>query len=172
MNAMKKTERVAYHEAGHVVCAVACGHEAVSATIIPDGDSLGSYCIRFHRQSFGTIHHRLLVHLAGPLASAMHQHGPDHKFEDMVPCSRKNGDWRQAVDAAVLLHPRGHDADPREIVGIIRAAGLEAQAILARPLIWRGVERVAAALLQRKKLTGQVIQALIVAPVIRAPRDA
>ena len=127
-------EHVAYHEAGHAIVALALGSKVRSVSIAP------SLTRCAHRR--GTPHNAIVA-LAGNLAE---QRGcPGSNFDAFV-------DLRCALDVAESLQP----ADP---LALLQKFLDQADELLDER--WGQVETIAAALLQRQRLTGDEIDALV-----------
>jgi hypothetical protein len=178
---------IAIHEAGHCVGHLAIGEHIISATIIPDADSLGRVVpLRKAGASYGEI--SAITFLCGSIAVdlALGSH--------WVPRSiAANPDW---ASGRLFLHPRSAERsrpsaeEQARIDALIASAGAEnlavaidlvwteghpdeaqavdkrliqlaraAEALLRRR--WPAVLRVADALMERKTLTGGEVAAIV-----------
>ena len=161
---MISLQLVAVHEAGHCCVSLALGHHPLSATIERDGDSLGSYSVRFvPRDGADLARDRLLVVLAGPMAQVMYTYGHDRDYTELVPDSCEGGDYQNVIQLVRILHPAGHAAAPAEILDVVRDASHNVQTILRKPKVWRNVIRLAGALLADRSLSGEWIRKILAA---------
>jgi ATP-dependent Zn protease len=101
-------ELIAYHEAGHALIAVLLGGEVRLVTIEPDNDDgpdrQGDTQVLWRRSGVSEKEFAkkvVQVSLAGPVAEMIYSGDPYHPGL-VVEWS---ADWRDAWEAAVLLHP-------------------------------------------------------------------
>ena len=157
----KMLESIAYHEAGHAIAArrVGCGIKKVS--IVPDEESEGRVT---HRPYFTGIQpdwdesprvqrrleNMALVCFAGPAAQRkFNPHGYRHRDAW--------GDHHQAM--LVLGYMVGND---EELEAYLRLVEVRATNFVRNDHTWTEIEAVAAALLERKVLTGKATRELII----------
>jgi hypothetical protein len=152
-------ECIAYHEAGHAVVAVALGRAVNRVSIIPDEerDTLGHCANRkmpfFHpdydydRKTRALAEREILIYIAGGIAEARvrgrHNHVGARADIGMAMdmAARMSGDTEEASAYLAWLHAR-------------------AKNLVAVPWHWRAVEKVAAVLLARQRISGQAVRRL------------
>lgn len=140
----------AHHEAGHAVAAIVLGVPVRHATIIPDepdaqGRTLGHVRFRSGDADLPSLGHRLLiVTLAGP--AAQRRFAPRSPIRANAVC-----DFHHA-----RLDSETCSSSPAAARSLHRWAQHEARALVARE--WLVVEHVAAALIERRTLSGDEIR--------------
>jgi hypothetical protein len=154
----RKTEQqlwaVAYHEAGHVVAALAYrrGIRRQGATIVPDAEgAVGSVSMLKHIPGDPSvdahtgkmrlrIEEVVLVSLAG--GAAQRKHRPSS-----VRSYRARSDYDSAADLLIRIV-----GDVRELEAYFRWLMVRAENFVANPIHWLQIEAVAKALMERKTI--------------------
>ncbi|MCP9496814.1 MAG: hypothetical protein MSG64_20445 [Pyrinomonadaceae bacterium MAG19_C2-C3] len=156
-------ERVVYHEAGHAVAAYALRLPVHHATIIPNEEwkTLGYVRYKKSPTSFEPdvdvssphtrrrIESRVTVGMAGEAA-------------EYILCGRYNRRWRTYPDyrnAFNIAHFLYQDFDT--CAAYLEFKRLEARDFLNDRRLWRAVEVLAVALLEKKKIAGRDVRAII-----------
>jgi hypothetical protein len=165
-----RIERTAYHEAGHAVASIILRVGVRYVTIIPDlkegslGHCAGVSSLRspdqYEEHHFRRIFERgIIVRLAGTIAEAeltgRHGKGFNH-----VPRTRGPSGWDGDV-AIDLAYPI--TGGPEELSAYLDWLYFRTRNLLRVHHHWRAVERLAAALLERKKLSGREARRVIFA---------
>ena len=137
-------EATAYHEAGHAVAALALDRPVVKVSIQPDRDRLGIcfYGKAVFRPSEDWLEREVLLALAGMAAEARHT-----GTYDRAGAAR---DLRYAHRLAVQRAGNERQAERLE-----RRLLAKAEHLLQREVNWRAVERIAAALIEQKEISGR-----------------
>jgi hypothetical protein len=135
----------AYHEAGHSLVALVFDMPIAFATIAPKGEFLGYMqyypAVRFTDEA--TARNELQVNLAGPLAEAIHEFGPENLEVDQGPWLSPSKDFVNARrNAAVVCRATGHSR--RQV--LVQSAHDAHRLLVER---WPAVEAIADALLSR-----------------------
>ena len=157
----KKLKGVAYHEAGHAVAAWSLGCSIWKVTIVLDGSSAGKtiYGPWYRRTDSGwdgspRVQRRLenmaLMTLAGPAAERRFNPRSRYHYE------HHSGDRSHVTDLLNLM--AGSDEERQAYFRLIEA---RAWNFVWDPRMWTAIEAVAAALLERKVLTGKATRAVI-----------
>lgn len=179
---------LAYHETGHAVSALYFGngldHRRASVTVRARfpintpfvGNGSHGRCRVVFSDWFGDETARAVTALAGPLAEELGA-GTSFEYADdaelYLACEDAVMAWPQefwiATDicqcAYTVLAFRGSiEAD--DLVKIIRSHEATARELLARPLIWAAVVRLANALMERHSLNGGEAAAVVGAEII------
>lgn len=139
--------RVAHHEAGHVVAALAAGARVLSAAVWGD-DPEGATDYETDRAAPDFLEQQLRIHLAGTLAGRRASPGPL-----WLGCRE---DLQRALALATALVPGG--ADP---VALLRSQLASMDAWLGEPDRWAAVQAVAAALLAHGVLDRAALLSLL-----------
>jgi hypothetical protein len=138
--------RTAFHEAGHVVASVALGRKVRSATIVPEGDRLGSVRTSrlrrldpaaTDRRMRMTIEREVMILLAGSVAEQLAGAGP-------------HGGRRDRRDALALIGFLSGSASEEE--AYVRWLRERVRTLLR--VHWAGVRAVTKALLTKGTLNG------------------
>jgi len=146
--------RVAYHEAGHAVCAILLGERFDSVTIKPSGEVDGRVegFLGWLEDRGGAVR-TAMVRFAGPLAEAFMTPGLASSLAktdagDPASAVGAHNDWADAEDALSALW-EGRGAFARRYVRTMRRTGalLRSEENLAR------IGKLAGALLERESLT-------------------
>jgi hypothetical protein len=143
-------EHIAYHEAGHAVIAFRLGYEVKWVTIKPRYGSLGRAEITHGNPSPDDIR----IDLAGPLAEALVNSA---SFDEMIQLGAR-GDWQWARRSTRNFVALGF-INGREKGILIDELLHETRALVRRDK--QAIARVAAALLERKTLTGDDIKRIV-----------
>ena len=146
MTAQLSKRHVATHEAAHAVLAVVCGLPFDHVTIISDDGSNGRINLKLgkRRMSRERCELYVLVALAGPAASKkLHPHS--HPFSYAV------NDWTEAQRIAGGLY-----FDEVTARAYFKFKQVEAGQFVNR--LWRPIEAVAAALIERGTLTSDEVK--------------
>ncbi|MFB3901922.1 MAG: hypothetical protein ACE15E_00575 [Acidobacteriota bacterium] len=159
MNATKKLQSIAYHEAGHAVMAWWHGLAIRKATIVPHKDYLGS--VTHFKKLLPTdetdlrpsqrdlLERRIMVLLSGPEA--------ERKFRGHYSHKGSGHDRHYAFDHLASLTGPSED----ELNTYMKLLWLRTRRILDFAPVWACVTAVANALLEKRSLTGSEIKALI-----------
>jgi hypothetical protein len=149
----------AYHEAGHAVAGHSLGITLYSATIVPSDDASGKVEHRslFRREFYfdGSDRARLLAEryimtcLAGPLAHRR------YALKSWRRWHAEDDHYKARGIAEMVCGGRGGE---EEAAALLRYLLVRTKRFVELPLRWSQIERVAAALQQRGKLTGQEIK--------------
>jgi len=153
-------EATAYHEAGHAVMTAACNRKIYSATIIPRDDAHGSVehenPLRGIKLKFNNgyparlrAEDAVMICLAGGIAQL-------RAFPRLLRRWHTHTDYVRAVEIA-----RSICGSPDEATAFLKWLDLRMRSIL--DVRWFQVEAVAAALVERKRLTGAEIASLMTA---------
>ncbi|MHA1554171.1 MAG: hypothetical protein ACTSU0_07150 [Alphaproteobacteria bacterium] len=161
MKRTKALESAAYHEAGHAVAAWRCRVRTKSLSIVPEPDSAGRH---IRHPYFGGINLEIdsspraqrrvenmaLVCCAGPAAQ--------RRFEPKrFRIYHAQGDWYEAINLLSYL------TDDDEVLSAhFKLIDLRARKFVAVPFNWMLIENLAAALLDRRQLTGKEVRAVLV----------
>jgi ATP-dependent Zn protease len=138
MLAGRDAERSAYHEAGHAVAGRALGLPCGRATIVPKQGEHAGYAIVGSRGA--PVQHRIVVGMAGAAAEA--------EYFGAAVCDGVDG---ERIDRLIVQTGLSE--------GTLDRLRQQTHALLSRH--WNSVERVAEALLVRRRLAGHEIDALI-----------
>lgn len=152
----------AFHEAGHAVARIHVGFSATLTEVYADGSGMS------HAQDGGIcnggsqypVWNMLVVLLAGPWAEARYR----KKGSLWVLSTTGKVDWRDAVRLMDWLTEHGFAADRNE--AFERAEAETREMLKSR---WNAIGRVAAALLQHRKLTADQVDALTREPAHQRP---
>ncbi len=160
MKRTKALQSTACHEAGHAVAAWRLGVRTKSLSIIPKVDSLGQHV---HHPYLGGINlewdggaraqrraeNMALVSCAGPAAQRRFSPKGFRNYH-------AEGDWHQAIDLLSCL-----SGDAEVLSAYFKLIDLQAQKFVAAPFLWELIESLAEALLDRHRLTGKEVRAVI-----------
>jgi hypothetical protein len=151
----------AVHEAGHAVAARALGRGVRSVTITPDADAFGRarhYPLRAFQPDHGVdgrvrwrIEQAIMISMAGVAAQGRVSDDAE-RIE-----SGSQSDRETAVNLALFVS-RG---EPDEAQAYVKWLGLRVGNLLAEPVWWAGVERLARELLLRGTMSGRDVNAAI-----------
>jgi ATP-dependent Zn protease len=151
-------EATAYHEAGHAVVTVALRRKVHSATIIP------------HADTHGRVHHE--TPLRGIRLDFDGSPRARLRAEDAIMISLGGGMAQRRAFPRSLRHwhTHGDDTNVTDIAGSVCGSAeeentfikwLEARTQVILDLRWHEVERIAAALLERKRLSSKELVELM-----------
>lgn len=149
----------AYHEAGHAVAAWLFGFQIKSASIIPDGDTLGCVVSNYRlpkldeggdvpERAIGRMHNRCIVLMAG--AEAQRRFRTTSYYGD-------SSDFEHVCNYLHLLY------GPHVVQAAVKFLSARTRQLFEGEQNWRLVEYVAEALLREKHLSGRQIKAAIIA---------
>jgi hypothetical protein len=151
-DALAKTERVAYHEAGHAVACIWFEIPPDVVTIVPEGESLGYvehnfYGISGLNEDREKLEEQALIAFAGAACEALHF----GKGRDVDWCDE--GYRHDIVQASRILYSLAeHD---NEGAAYFDWVGERAKSLVARPLFVAAVDALAEALIEHQKLAGE-----------------
>ena len=149
----------AYHECGHALLAVLLGGEVRQVTIEPDNDDgpdrFGDTQILWRRDADSPrelAKKAVQVCLAGPVAEMVYSGDPWHP--GLV--AEWAQDWRQAWDAAAVLH-----ADERKRLAYLEQVSVELHRLFKRDDVWAALASLADHLLAHETLEGGQIEEIM-----------
>jgi len=153
-----KVERVAYHEAGHVVMAVLLRIPIRYATIIPDLERNFLGCVFVGPNNFNPgvtigddgprfVEKRVLFSWGGIVAEAFFT-------------KRQNWRWASFDVSSIVESAIPFCGEEKEAAAYIAWLRIRTMKTLAMPENWRAVEAVAAALLEHRRLPGSRLKAI------------
>lgn len=154
-----KIERTAYHEAGHAVMSYLLGRRFRHVTIIPSKDAHGHIAHRpWLAQTYQDIEttrdrlgdHRIRMRLEREIIISLVGFIADEHFSGKRDYVGARGDSEMATHLAIRLCDSGPSAKAYLHWLVIRA-----REAITNELNWKGVEALAAALLQRKRIKGR-----------------
>jgi ATP-dependent Zn protease len=150
----------AYHEAGHAVMAQLCGQRITEVEIIGDTEHSGSVrSLRIHEEQGPDVdpgiptaltERMLLCLVAGMVA------------ESMISGRRSWDEGSEDLDAAVRLAMKVV-GDCERVLPFLEIAREHTEDLLRRN--WPAVDRLAAALMERRRMTGEEVRRLL-APLL------
>ncbi len=153
------SDLTAYHEAGHALMAVLLGGQVRSVTIEPDHDDGprrdGDSQVVWRRAKISDKEFAKLtvqVCLAGPVAEMLYTGDPYHP--GMV--AEWSGDWRDAWDAASLLH-----ADERARLQYLEQVSIRLYHRLNQDDHWQAIASLADGLLAHETLEGEEVDEIV-----------
>lgn len=153
------SELTAYHEAGHALVALLLGGEVRLVTIEPDHDDgparYGDTQVLWRRsrdrdKQFAAK--AVQVCLAGPVAEMIYSGDPFHP--GLVP--EWAGDWRDAWEAAALLH-----VDERQRLAFLERTCGELNRLLRGENIWAALADLADNLLAHETLEWEQVEEIV-----------
>lgn len=153
------SELTAYHEAGHAIMALLLGGEVRLVTIEPDRDDgplrSGDTQVLWRRSRDGDREFAakaVQVCLAGPVAEMIYSGDPFHP--GMVP--EWAGDWRDAWQAAALLH-----ADERKRLAFLEQTSIQLHRMLSTDTYWAALADLADNLLAHETLEWEQVEEIV-----------
>ena len=153
------SELIAYHEAGHALMALLLGGEVRLVTIDPDNDDgperQGDTQILWRRakisdKEFAKI--SIQVSLAGPVAEMIYSGDPFHPGLVVEWAA----DWREAWEAAVLLHP-----SERQRLEYLEQVSVQLYHRLKEDDLWAALASLADNLLAHETLEGEQVEEIV-----------
>lgn len=155
----RRLEATAYHEAGHAVVAVRLGVKVRSVHIIPDGDTAGACLgrpfpewfspdIELNAKGQDLLDREVMVLLAGAKAAK--------RFTGRYNHGGAASDYRAAAKLALY-----RCSSERTATKYLDWLGSAVDDMLGFAFNWRAVELVAAALLDRRSLSGRALPRII-----------
>lgn len=153
------TELLAYHEAGHALMALLRGGKVQQVTIEPDNDDgparQGDTQVIWRRsrmsdKDFAKI--AVQVSLAGPVAEMIYSGDPYHP--GLV--AEWAADWREAWEAAVLLH-----RDERKRLEFLEQVSIQLYHRLKQDDLWSALACLADNLLAHETLEGEQVAEIV-----------
>ena len=151
----------AYHEAGHAVVAYYLGQKIgrKGVTIVPDANFDGQVSLPVSSRGRPDIERTGRMRLLAKKHAVVSLSGIEAQRR-YRPSSVRNyhasQDYRNAADIIEYFCESSEELDP-----YLRLLHIRAKALIQSPAIWGSVERVAAALLERNRLTGADLRSLI-----------
>ena len=153
------SELTAYHEAGHALMALLLGGEVRLVTIEPENDDgparFGDTQVLWRRSREGERQFAakaVQVCLAGPVAEMIYSGEPFHPGH--VP--EWAGDWRDAWEAASLLH-----ADERKRLAFLEQTCIQLHGMLQADNYWSALADLADNLLAHETLEWEQVEEIV-----------
>lgn len=148
--AKREDELVAFHEAGHVVVALELGQRIIGVSVDGAGGNVRFDLDGILADSDEFLRRSIRICLAGMFASARRTSIIGERPLEQVGGSMD--DYIKADTLAGMVGDRFAETD---------AAEADVLRLFHDPCVWAKVERVAAALLERRTLTGEQVAAII-----------
>ena len=152
-------ELIAYHEAGHALMAVLLGGEIHLVTIEPDNDDgparQGDTQVLWGRAGISEkefAKKAVQVSLAGPVAEMIYSGDPCHPGF----VAEWAADWREAWEAAALLHP-----DKRKRLEYLEQISIQLYHRLKEDELWAALASLADNLLAHETLEGEQVEEIV-----------
>lgn len=148
--------RAAYHEAGHAVIGFLRGRGFHHASIRPDEESLGHVLyVRFHRSfnpdDYGSTRVRLRVE--DVVICSLAGHAAERKHTGRANPHGASSDNGHAIYMLSFI-----TGSPEELDLYYRLLEVRTRQLVAGPRAWTAIEAVAAALLERERLSSREIK--------------
>jgi ATP-dependent Zn protease len=152
-------ELIAYHEAGHALMALLLGGKVRLVTIEPDNDDgpdrQGDTQVLWRRSADSDkafAQKAVQVSLAGPVAEMIYSGDPYHP--GLV--AEWAADWREAWEAAVLLHP-----GERQRLAYLEQVSIQLYHRLREDDLWAALAALADHLLAHETLEGEQVEEIV-----------
>jgi hypothetical protein len=153
------SELIAYHEAGHALMAVILGGTVTHVTIEPDDDDgpdrEGDTQVLWHRAGISErdfAQMAVQVSMAGPVAEMIYTGDPYHPGF----VAEWAGDWRDAWEAAVPLHP-----GERQRLEYLERVSIQLYHRLKEDPLWAALASLADHLLAHETLEGEQVEEIV-----------